>query len=125
MERQFRVQGRASHRKILDVPAFREKYKFYLCQLIEPANGLFSYNASVQRIRTWIKMIEPYVSNDTGEDMVIRDSSFTSWASLNYYKLLDGDDSGNAANAPGANYFRTRVRTICEYLGLDYRHFRE
>jgi hypothetical protein len=106
--------------KILGVPEFMNKYKVYIEQLIAPANNLFSFVASTNRIRTWHSMISPYVANDTGEDMSIVDGSYTGWAYLDYYTLLSGDDSGNASTLPGANYFRTRIKTACANLGLDY-----
>lgn len=103
--------------KILGVPAFMDKYKTYIEQIINPANRLFSFVASTNRIRTWQTMISPYVANDTGDDMAIIDSSATydHWAGTEDYYLLTGDDT-----YPDANYFRTRIKTACANLGLNY-----
>lgn len=108
--------------KILGVPEFMNKYKFYIEQLINPTNGYFTFTASTNRIRTWNSLISSYVANDTGEDMSIVDSSATveHWAQTEDYYLLTGDDT-----YPSANYFRTRIKTACANLGLTYSQYQQ
>jgi spore coat protein CotH len=101
--------------KILAVPEFRSKYIQYVTELISPANDLFDFTASTNRIIKWQTMISPYVSNDTGQDMVIVDQPTGSWSTYNYYKLLSGDASGEF---PFANYFKTRIVFAQIQLGL-------
>ena len=38
-----------------------------------PGKALLENSASVKRIKVWHALIKDYVSNDTGEDMVIED----------------------------------------------------
>ena len=44
-------------------------------KLVDPANGLMDYNSSSTRIREWQNRIKDYISNDTGEDMEIKDET--------------------------------------------------
>lgn len=111
--------------KILGQTIFMNKYKTYIEQLINPTNHYFTFIDSTNRITSWQTMVNSYVANDTGEDMSIVDSSYTGWAYLDYYMLLTGDDSGAASSAPGANYFRTRIKTACTDLGLNYSLYRD
>lgn len=48
-------------------------YRNAFLELADPANDLFHMDASVPRIKTWQDKISPYVSNDTSEDMSIKD----------------------------------------------------
>jgi spore coat protein H len=52
-------------------------------------------------------MIGPYVSNDTGEDMVIEDKP-AYWANCPFYRLLSGGDQGTGIS----NYFKTRANHL-------------
>ena len=48
-------------------------YRNAFLELADPANDLFHMDARVPRIKTWQDKISPYVSNDTSEDMSIKD----------------------------------------------------
>ena len=88
--------------KILQFDDFRQMYKDAFLELADPANDLFHMNASVSRIKSWQARIKPYVSNDTGEDMSIRDRP-ASWSNHMEYRLLDtGSD----------NWFRVKTEVI-------------
>ena len=85
--------------KILSYPEWKSKYIGYLKELCA---GDFSYSASAARIRAWQETISPYVSNDTGEDMVIEDRP-ASWGNHSEYRLLQ--DGSN-------NYFRVKASVV-------------
>lgn len=59
----------------------------YISYLKELCAGDFSADAAIARIRAWQEAIEPYVSNDTGEDMSIEDKP-ASWSNHREYRLL-------------------------------------
>jgi len=101
--------------KILAVPEFKAKYKQYLAELISPTNDLFDFTCSTNRIIKWQTMISPYISNDTGQGMVIVDRPTSSWSAHNYFKLLFGDATGKF---PFANYFKTRIVFAQLQLGI-------
>jgi spore coat protein CotH len=81
---------------------FRQMYKDALMELTDPANALFHMDASVPRIQAWQNLIRPYVSNDTGEDMAIKDKP-ASWGNHHEYRLMD---TGND------NFFRVKTETV-------------
>lgn len=95
--------------KLLAISDYRQKYKDYISELIDPANGLFAAAASKARIQQWHAMISPYVSNDTGEDMVIQDVP-ASWGNAPFYRLLSGNGLGGASGA--ANWFETKAGSV-------------
>jgi len=99
-------------RRILSIKEFKDKYAFYISELIDPSKDLFDAEKSILRIKKWQEMIKPYVSNDTGEDMEIVDKP-ARWANCHFYRLLSGDDGGFY---PEANYFRSRIRFAKENL---------
>ncbi len=81
---------------------FKEMYRNALQELVDPANSLFHMDASVPRILDWQKKIDPYVINDTEEDMVIEDRP-ADWGNHGEYRLMDtGSD----------NFFRVKTETI-------------
>ena len=81
---------------------FKAIYKSALQEIVDPAKGLMDTESSISRIQAWQKMIEPYVSNDTGEDMSISDEA-ASWGNLQNYKLLTTGFN---------NYFEIKAETI-------------
>lgn len=85
--------------KILSYPEWKAKYIGYLKELCA---GDFSYAASLARIRAWQALVAPYVSNDTGEDMVIEDRP-ASWGNHPEYRLLQ--DGTN-------NFFRVKASVV-------------
>ena len=88
--------------RMMDYDDFRKMYKDALQELVDPKNGLFDMNSSVARIKAWQNMISPYVSNDTGEDMSIKDRP-AGWGNHGEYRLTDtGSD----------NWFRVKTETI-------------
>lgn len=100
--------------RVLSQKTYRDLYAWHLGQLIKEENSLFTFTASTNRILTWHNLIRPYIANDTRSQPRIRDVP-ASWGRSSYYRLLSGDDSGEE---PEANFFKTRVRTIREELGL-------
>ena len=59
--------------KLIEYPAFRKIYIEALHELATSGNGFLEYNSSIVRISKWHDLVGPYVSNDTGQDMVIED----------------------------------------------------
>ena len=88
--------------KILQNNSWKAKYKKYLQDLCKDG-GDFSYEVASARIRSWQKSIGPYISNDTGEDMVIKDVP-ASWGNHYEYRLLE-DSSNN-------NFFRVKAAAV-------------
>ena len=64
----------------------------YLKELVSPSNDLLHIDASQARIRAWHAMIAPYVANDTGQDMEIKDEP-ASWGNHSEYRLLDNNNN--------------------------------
>ena len=87
--------------RLMKFEEFRSIYRDELKRLVNPANGLMDYQSSVERITNWQNKIRNYVSNDTGEDMVIEDKP-ASWGSIGNYKLM----------SPQNNYFKVKAETI-------------
>lgn len=87
-------------RRVIGIPEFKKQYVEELKRLIDPANGLMDYASVTSRIREMQKSIEQYVSNDTGEDMSIKDEP-ASWSNCKY-KLLSSDN----------NYFIEKAKAI-------------
>ena len=88
--------------KMMIFDEFRQIYKEALQELVDPANALFHIDASVPRIQAWQDKIRTYVSNDTGEDMSIKDQP-ASWSNHTEYRLTD-----TGAN----NWFRVKTEVI-------------
>ena len=88
--------------KLLTVNEFRNAYKAYL-KTIAAEGSDFLYDASVERIRTWQSMLQPYIVNDTGEDCSIRDYP-ASWSNHQEYRLLE--------DSPSTNWFRVKCGVL-------------
>lgn len=73
--------------RILKFSDFKAKYVAYLKELVKIGNGYMDRAASQVRIHAWQQQIAAYVSNDTGEDMVIEDKP-APWGNHNEYNLL-------------------------------------
>ncbi len=88
--------------RLMKFDDFKGMYRDALKELVDPANNLFHMDASIPRIRAWQEKIGPYVSNDTGEDMEIKDQP-AGWGNHPEYRLMD----------PGSNnFFRVKAETI-------------
>lgn len=96
-------------KKLLEYPEFEEIYKAHINELIDPNNDLFAEERSKDRIKNWHRQIAPYISNDTGEDMLIEDKP-AGWGNCPFYRLLSGNNDGG--NSGDANYFSTRAKHI-------------
>lgn len=94
--------------KILAIPQYQQLYKSYLSELVSTNKDYFYYSKSVPRIQAWQSMIAPYVSNDTGEDMLIEDKP-AFWGNQPNYRLLTGGPFGGSSGP--ANFF-TSKRTV-------------
>lgn len=73
--------------KIISIPEYKTLYIQFLNELIDPEKDLFHHSKAAARILKWHNMIEPYIENDTGEDMYIEDKP-ASWGNQHNYKLL-------------------------------------
>ena len=73
--------------KIISIPEYRAQYVSYIHELCNPENDLFYYTHSINRIKKWHTLITPFLQNDTGEDMKIKDEPAT-WADHDEYRLL-------------------------------------
>ena len=91
--------------KILQISEFRELYKQELLELCASSKRLFYYDASMERIRNWHKLISEYIDNDTGEDCQLEDKP-ASWGNHGEYRLLE---------MGGNNYFQVKTSSINKY----------
>lgn len=91
--------------KILEVSDFRAKYTSYLKEFSSIENPYTGLLQSSSRIRKWQDFISPFLKNDTGEDMTIRDAP-ASWGNHPEYRLLE--DGPN-------NWFRVKAGSIASY----------
>lgn len=92
--------------KILSIPAYEERYKCYLRTLAE-SDYLMEPNAAMDRVSHFHDLIRDYITNDTGEDMVIIDQP-ASWGDYDDYRLLEGDYTTNFFLAKAASlHFET------------------
>ncbi len=87
--------------KVLQFEDYKALYVQYLNEIIDPSRGLMDYYSSYGRITSWHSKISAYVSNDTGEDMEIKDRP-AGWSSQNKYRLLEEKN----------NFFNVRAETI-------------
>ena len=88
--------------RILKFNDFRAKYIAYLKELIDKKNAFMDRTSSQARIRSWQRLIEPYVDNDTGEDTMIEDKP-ASWGNHGEYNLLKNN---------GDNFFNVKASSI-------------
>lgn len=90
-------------RRLMAFPDLKAKYVQCLKEIVSEGDGLMYYDNASSRIRAWQALIGPYVSNDTGEDMIIEDRP-ASWGNHGEYRLLE--DSRNN------NFFRVKAAAI-------------
>ena len=64
--------------------------------------GLFSWELSHSRIQAWQDSIRDYVSNDTGEDMVIKDRP-AGWGNHYEYRIMEDCSD---------NFFKVKAATV-------------
>ncbi|MBO5806289.1 MAG: CotH kinase family protein [Tidjanibacter sp.] len=87
--------------KVLQFDDYKALYIEYLNEIVHPAGGYMDYESSRQRIIQWHSKIRDYISNDTGEDMEIKDRP-AGWSSHGEYRLLDEEN----------NYFKIKAASI-------------
>lgn len=87
-------------RRVMKIPEFKQMYIEELKRLIDPSNALMDYDSATERIREMQGSIGAYVSNDTGEDMTVRDET-AGWSNYKY-KILATD----------YNYFKEKSKAI-------------
>lgn len=85
--------------RLLRFDDYRKIYVDCLKELVAPGSGLMDYESASSRINLWHQKIQPYVSNDTGEDMEIKDQP-AGWSNYHYPILGDG------------GYLKTKAATI-------------
>ena len=89
--------------KILQYDDYRKIYVDALNELIDPANNLFYYQHSIDRINGWHSMIRDHVVNDTEEDCEIKDRP-AGWGNIYDYRILDANSS--------MNFFKVKAQSI-------------
>ena len=87
--------------RLMKIEEFRNIYRDELKRLVDPANGLMDQASATQRILDWQSKIQDYITNDTGEDMEIKDRP-ASWGRVGDYRLM----------STGNNYFTVKAQTI-------------
>ena len=87
--------------RMMEYEEFRNIYRDELKRLVDPANGLMDQASATQRIKDWQSKIQSYISNDTGEDMEIKDRP-ASWGNWGDYRLMSTSN----------NYFTEKAKTI-------------
>ena len=92
--------------KILEVTDFRNIYTEYLRDFASVDNPWTGQLQSASRIKTWHNLILPFVKNDTGEDMYIRDVP-ASWGNHPEYRVLE--DGRN-------NWFKVKAESIASWI---------
>ena len=92
--------------KLLKDNDIKNKYTSYLCEFATTGNAFTGQAESAARIRAWQEMLERFVSNDTGEDMVIKDAP-ASWGNHPEYRLLE--DSPD-------NWFKVKAESIAYWI---------
>ena len=87
--------------RMMEFEEFRNIYRDELKRLVDPNYGLMNTSASTQRILNWQSKIKNHISNDTGEDMEIKDRP-ASWGNMGNYRLTESSN----------NYFDAKAKTI-------------
>ena len=87
--------------RMMEYEEFRNIYRDELKRLVDPANGLMDQATATRRILDWQSKIQNYITNDTGEDMEIKDRP-AGWGSVGNYRLMSTSN----------NYFTEKARTI-------------
>lgn len=103
------TSGKPLINKVLAIPEYQLLYKNYIDQLVYVGNDYFTSGRSIPRIQGWQLRIGAFVSNDTGEDMMISDVP-ASWGNQPNYRLLSGNNQGASNGA--ANFFTSKVVAI-------------
>jgi spore coat protein CotH len=88
-------------KRMMKIPEFKQIYIDELKRLVNPANGLMDQASATERIINWQNSIRSYVSNDTGEDMEIKDRP-AEWGRIGDYRLTSTSN----------NYFTVKAQTI-------------
>lgn len=91
--------------RILACEDYRELYRQYLLELVDPANDYFDIDHSIPRIVKWQNMLVGKVANDTGEDNVIADRP-ASWGNHPEYRVMTRGEN---------NFFTVHTATIQKY----------
>ena len=92
--------------KIIQFDDYKALYISYLKELVDSSKGYFDQTSSVSRINAWHNKISPYITNDTGEDMEIKDRP-ASWGNHSEYRLWE-----NSSN----NFFKVKAESYRNHL---------
>ena len=87
--------------RMMEYEEFRAIYRDELKRLVDPAYGLMDTESARQRVLDWQAKIQDYITNDTGEDMEIKDRP-AGWGRVGDYRLMSTDN----------NYFTVKAETI-------------
>lgn len=102
--------------KILSVTEYSDLYAEYIQELISTNKDLLNPDASIARVVAWQEMIEPYLTNDTGEMEAIKDRG-AYWSTSSRVRLTSGDTNGSSYN-----YFKLRVASAQIYLDQYFEY---
>lgn len=99
-------------RKVFSIPAYQERFRSYLEQLMTEQE-LMQPAAAKARVRKFQALVRPYVGNATGEDGEIIDRP-AGWGVFGGYRLLSGSTGtgNNAGRWNETNFFDTKARSI-------------
>ena len=87
--------------RMMEYEEFRAIYRDELKRLVDPVYGLMDTESARKRILDWQAKIQTHITNDTGEDMEIKDEP-ASWGSWGDYRLMSTSN----------NYFTVKAETI-------------
>ena len=89
-------------KRLMKFDEFKQIYKNALQELVAAENALFHVDASIARIKAWQDKIQPYVANDTDEDMSIYDDA-AYWGDNQDYLLMTKGPK---------NFFEAKAATV-------------
>lgn len=87
--------------RIIKAPQYKALYIEELKRVVKAGNGLMDPETAKARVRDMQNFIAPYVDNDTGDDVEIRDEP-APWGSYGHYRLISDQN----------NYFTEKARVI-------------
>ena len=87
--------------RMMKFEEFRKIYRDELKRLVSSSENLMYPPIAIQRVQNWQSKIQNYITNDTGEDMEIKDRP-ASWGSWGDYRLMSTNN----------NYFYVKAETI-------------
>ena len=87
--------------RMMKFEEFRKIYRDELKRLVSSSENLMYPPVAIQRVKDWQSKIQNYITNDTGQDMEIKDRP-ASWGNWGDYRLMSTSN----------NYFYVKAETI-------------